>query len=438
MHATIRAILAIARKDIRLLLRDRSGFFFTFLFPVGFAIFFGIVFGGTGGSGGGKAQKIGVVLIDEDRTAQSKALADRLRTAEELDVESATDLAEAERAVLARKAAAYIHIPAGFGAKQADMLWGGQAQLRVGADPSRAAERGMLQGVLNKYAFMGMADTFTDRESTRKQVTRARELMRADKDLPAGDKLLFEGVFGAVDTLINRAERTPATAPGSGSASGAAPAFMPIDVRFADVKPKRTLPTSAFAISFPQGMIWGLMGAAMGFAASFVGERSGGTLMRLRAAPVPAWALMAGKGLACFITSLGVMGLMLVVSLFLGVRPPSWPMLAVAVVCVCFGFVGVMMLIAALAPTERAASGVGWAVMMVLAFIGGAAVPTFVMPGWMQGISNISPMRWAMLALEGGVWRDLGAADMALPLGIMLALGALGIGVGAWSLRRLS
>ena len=44
-------ILAIALKDIRLLLRDFGGMFFVLIFPLIMALLFGAIFGGTGDSG---------------------------------------------------------------------------------------------------------------------------------------------------------------------------------------------------------------------------------------------------------------------------------------------------------------------------------------------------------------------------------------------------
>ncbi len=61
-------------------------------------------------------------------------------------------------------------------------------------------------------------------------------------------------------------------------------------------------------------------------------------------------------------------------------------------------FVGFMMLIASLGKTEQSASGAAWAIMMPLSMIGGAMVPQFVMPAWMQAASVISPIRWALLS----------------------------------------
>ena len=57
---------------------------------------------------------------------------------------------------------------------------------------------------------------------------------------------------------------------------------------------------------------------------AFAVERTRGTLTRLLMSPAPAWALLAGKGLACYTailiveTSLAIIG-----AAFFGVRPGS-------------------------------------------------------------------------------------------------------------------
>ena len=46
------------------------------------------------------------------------------------------------------------------------------------------------------------------------------------------------------------------------------------------------VPQSAFEITFPTAMIWGLMTVALSFAVTIVKERTQGTLLRLRIAPI--------------------------------------------------------------------------------------------------------------------------------------------------------
>jgi ABC-2 type transport system permease protein len=57
-------------------------------------------------------------------------------------------------------------------------------------------------------------------------------------------------------------------------------------------------------------------------------------------------------------------------------------------------------------------------------------VPLFALPGWMQTAGTLSPVKWGILALEGALWRGFGWAELALPCGILLAVGAVGFGLG--------
>ena len=52
--------------------------------------------------------------------------------------------------------------------------------------------------------------------------------------------------------------------------------------------------------------------------------------------------------------------------------------------------------------------------------------PLFLMPGWMQTVSNVSPVKWGILALEGGIWRELYAGDEVRPWRCILAFGVAG------------
>ena len=63
----MREIMALAAKDIRLLVRDKAGFSFTFFFPLLMAIFFGTIF-----SGDDDSSAISILVVDEDQTEQSQ------------------------------------------------------------------------------------------------------------------------------------------------------------------------------------------------------------------------------------------------------------------------------------------------------------------------------------------------------------------------------
>jgi ABC-2 type transport system permease protein len=86
--------------------------------------------------------------------------------------------------------------------------------------------------------------------------------------------------------------------------------------------------------------------------------------------------------------------------------------------------------------SEETAAGAAWAFLMPLAMFGGAMVPTFVMPPWMQTLGYVSPIRWAMLAIEGGVWRNFSIAEMATPCAILIVAGIACFSIGTRALKE--
>ncbi|MBS1110115.1 MAG: ybhR 1, partial [Anaeromyxobacteraceae bacterium] len=221
--------------------------------------------------------------------------------------------------------------------------------------------------------------------------------------------------------------REPEGSAGTGQAQG----WKPLEIERREVKREKAGPRSAFDFTFPQGILWGVIGSALGFALSLVTERTRGTLLRLETSPLSRLDVMIGKALACFVTIVAVEFLLLLLGVVLfGIRPASWLLLLAAALAVAVCFVGIMMTVAVLGRTEQAAGGLGWAIMMPLTMFGGGMIPLFVMPAWMQTVSNVSPVKWGILALEGATWRGFSAAEMALPVGVPVLVGVAGLGLG--------
>ena len=96
----MRAVWCLAMKDLRLLVRDRAGFFFAFFFPLIYATFFGTILSG-GGQGGSHAMQ--VAFVDEDRTNQSRDFIASLGTSpsirpDVMDLDRAVELVGRESA----------------------------------------------------------------------------------------------------------------------------------------------------------------------------------------------------------------------------------------------------------------------------------------------------------------------------------------------------
>jgi ABC-2 type transport system permease protein len=184
-------------------------------------------------------------------------------------------------------------------------------------------------------------------------------------------------------------------------------------------------------VTLPQGLAWGLIACAATFGSSLAAERTRGTLLRLRAASLGAGHVLAAKGLACFVAAHLVSALLIVlgVSLF-GLRPTSWALLACAVTSAATCFVGLMMLVATLGHTEEAANRAGWALLLVLAMLGGAMVPSYLSPAWLEVLGQASPVRWAIVAFEGAMWRGLELRDLLTPCGLLIGTGCATFGLG--------
>src|SRR5512139_2580454 len=144
----MRATLALAVKDLRVLPRIRMAFFFTVFWPVIVAVMFGFAFGGPGDGG---ASAIAVALVDEDATDASRAFVKRLEDSGHFTFEP-MGRADAEAAVRRGQRAAYFVIRRGFGERSARMFYGEPREIEVGADPARKAEAGMIEGLLMQAA----------------------------------------------------------------------------------------------------------------------------------------------------------------------------------------------------------------------------------------------------------------------------------------------
>ncbi len=416
----MKKVIALALKDLRLMPRNRGGMFFTFVWPVLVTVLFGIMFGGQGDGAQGKVR---IAIVDQDNSDGSRAFLNKLEESFEL---STMTLPDAEAAVRRGQRTGFIVVKPGFGEASNRMFYGSPREIEVGVDPARQAEAGMLEGLLMKHAAADMQKMFSDPQASATMVDKALgDMQQAPPDQVAP----VQRFLGELKTVM----ATPESQGPPGSPQGE---WQPLKIVKKDVTRLRDGPRNPFDITFPQGVIWGLIGCAMSFGISLVTERTHGTLVRLRMAPLTNAQILGGKALSCFTAILCVELMLLGVAIGFGVRPTSYAMLALAGLSAAICFVGFMMLVASLGKTEQTASGAGWAILMPLSMIGGAMVPTFVMPAWVQSISFISPIRWTMLAIEGGVWRNFSIAEMATPCAILITVGLACFSIGTRSLKE--
>lgn len=429
-------ILAICRKDLRLLLRDRAGLFFTFAFPLLYAFFFGAIFSNDGGEG---ERRIPLRLVDLDSSAASALFLDSLAARPGL-LATRDSLGGAEAAVRRGRATAALIVQQGFEERGRKLFSGEPPVVELLHDPSRKAEAGLLQGILMEQAFKNLEQRFSSTSSLLPELRSWRDSLERPEALAKPELDYLRRWTGELDRfLVQRAqadslaEVSAPTAGGQGFLQG----WEPLRLETRELKAQRSGPQSSFEISFPQGLLWGIISVAASFGISLVVERKEGTLRRLRAAPLRRRHILAGKALACFLTILALVLLLIGVGRPFGVSAERPLLLAAAGLCTAFAFTGLMLLVSVLGRTERSVGGLGWSLMTVLAMLGGGMVPLFYMPEWMRTLGSISPVKWSILALEGTLWRGFGWPELLPVCGILLAFGAgcalIGLKAFRWS-----
>jgi ABC-2 type transport system permease protein len=96
---------------------------------------------------------------------------------------------------------------------------------------------------------------------------------------------------------------------------------------------------------------------------------------------------------------------------------------------------GVLLLLAAIGRSAGATRGIAMMVILLLVMLGGAWVPAFVFPQWLQQVSLAAPTRWAVDGLDAMTWRGLGFATAVTPLMVLAVSALLCMLIAIWRFR---
>ncbi len=417
----MRAVINLALKDLLLLWRDKAGLFWVIGFPLLMALFFGSIFSGDGGTA---AMKIAV--IDQDRSENSNTFVEELKSSEALSV-SFISLDSARNEVRKGQLTAYVLINKGFGNAtffSRDSL----GVIEIGIDPSRRAEAGYLRGLIAQASFKPMQETFTKPDKAKEMIDKQMSGL-TDEAIAKNPELgHLKSMFSNLDKFMGEIDTTSLTA----NSPMQGPRIETVEITNTTIRPK-----SSWEITFPQSLLWALIGCASYFAVSIVMERTQGTFLRLRLAPISRMQILLGKGLACFLACIIVMtGLIAFGAVIFGVRIGNPVLMVLAVVSSAICFMGVMMTVSVLGKTEHAVGGSSWGIMLIFSMTGGGMIPLLVMPDWMLKVSSFSPVKWSILATEGAIWRGFSYSEMVLPLGVLISIGVIGFTIGVTILSK--
>jgi ABC-2 type transport system permease protein len=178
-------------------------------------------------------------------------------------------------------------------------------------------------------------------------------------------------------------------------------------------------------------------GSFFGVAYTMVTEREQGILRRLWVTPATATTVVAANSVRSLTTvtaSLIMQGL--VAWMFLDVDFGA-PVVSVAVV-LAFGiwaFVPLGLIMGSSSKDMRSAPAIGNLIFFPMVFLSGAALPTQMLPDWLQSFGRMLPTTYLVQALDGIMVQHETLLQQAVPLAVLLVSGVVSFGFNSLLFR---
>jgi len=400
---------AVVRKDLQLFRSDRRAVLMQIVAPIVISAFFGFVF--SRASGDTETARVAIRVVDQDGSPISRAVSDGLGSDRMLDA-LPMPLEAAREDVRRGRAAVAIVLPAGFGDAARDALFGPSAKPEIALlhDPSHTAERALVEGLLTQHTMQAVSAHAFSPSGVAAQL---RSIEEAPID-PARKAVLRN--------LLSSAAQL-----GTAGGSGLPTMTLPYALREEAVTARSEVPYNGFAHAFAGMSVQFILFSGINMGVAMLMDRQRGVWKRLRAAPLSKGFVLGARTLSgaliAFLTlsivfgaAIALFGVRIQGSLagFLGV------LVGIALMASTFG-----LLIAALGKTPEATRGISIFAVLIMVMLGGAWVPTFLFPAWLQRATLAVPARWAVDGIEAMTWRGLPFSSAAPAIAALLGFALL-------------
>ncbi len=170
-----------------------------------------------------------------------------------------------------------------------------------------------------------------------------------------------------------------------------------------------------------------MMAAMIGLAGSVSRERELGTMDGILSAPISRLSIVVGKSFAQGVRGLlqAALTLILAILLFGVVVHGNLGLVILLLILTVFSFVGIGIMISAIASDQETAMTIMMTVMFPMMFLSGAFFPVQQMPMVLQWISKIIPLTYSVEALRKCIVLGTGLAGMTTEVWVMLAFGVV-------------
>jgi len=194
-------------------------------------------------------------------------------------------------------------------------------------------------------------------------------------------------------------------------------------INFTEVLPKKDdneiIPNSV-QHNVPAWTLFAIFFIIVPLSINIVKEKNQGTFVRLRTNPVSYATVLGGKTIVFLVVCLIQFVLMLLVGVYLlpALGLPNLdvsgrlPLLFLVAFFVGLAAIGLGLLLGTVAKSQEQSAPFGATFVVILAALGGVWVPVFIMPKFMQTLSNISPMNWGLNAFYDVFLRNSGLKEL--------------------------
>jgi ABC-2 type transport system permease protein len=433
----------LARKDLKLYLRDRTALLLNLAMPVCLATIFGAAMGAM--SGGGKHMSRVEIL---DHGAESSALVTALETSDALRIERDEN---SRKHVSEGKAPAALVIPSGYGE---DLRAGRKPGLKLFRDPSQVIEQQIIAASLVPGLVQAGGKDFA-----RGMMRRGLESIGFSAESAPAVEAIFDQTWDDMHALAvssRSASRSNALAGGDALASPASghstaneekafdfatdlPRLCGIDAEDVAGGEDKSQKTAGQAHAVAGIAVMMLLFGLTACGGTLLEEQASGTLQRLQLAPAAGASILAGKVLfTAIVGAMQLAVLFLYGSLIFSVPvfrdPIAVAATSAAVVCAA---TGLGLLLAVTCRTRKQLDGLATLIILVMSAVGGSWFPLVVTPEWYQRLGHLTLNAWAMDAYQGIFWYGKGLGGIWVDLVVLMGIGAATsyLALRGWSRR---
>ncbi len=373
-----RDALTIAWKDLIEYRRNRITLLFSFIFPILMIGMIGFIFQDS--TSALNSTPVGLIMEDTGVYGEqiSSLLTSLTSESDAIEIVHVTTQSEVNALILAGDIRAAIVVPHNF---SSSILNQTQARMLILTDPSNPTiAQGITQYLSNVVILI--ADQFS------------RELITSQ--MPIDPNFLLYPITLNVETIV----------PGGGSSFDfVAPGFIAMNV---------------------------MMSGLTALGAALARERESGTLAGVLMAPIARTAIILGKTISFTIRNLfqGAITITMAILIF-GITIRGNPLLIAGILVIgTVSFLGLGIVATAITKEQESAQLILGLLQFPMMFLSGVLFPIEQMPSFLQSVSKVLPLTYAVDALRKVMILGAGIDAVILPIIILIALGIVTMTLG--------